>query len=291
MARLSLPLATAAIVAVALVGARIIAGGGGVSQAQGNGDLLLDWAIDDNTPTAVGEVDTGCQSFSAGTLVQIDAVAVNAVDWAAMDFVIEYPSPAVVTRPGRGDGQGGGAYDFVPSDPGDPTNTFGAQNFMFPDSSDTNADYSTTEPVPDGSSPHGMSPFDNSLAGNSGSGGMARITLDTTGLTPGVYTLSLGVTAAFAGGVHSDASGLELSGLGSVQLAIDTDCPAGTPMATQPQASPTPAASPGPPSPNDGDSDDDNSWLTIVFVAGGAIAAVAVIAAVSGRLMRRVTRK
>ncbi len=78
----------------------MMAGGGGVGRAQGNGDLLLDWAIGDNTPISVGVVDTQCQSFSAGTLVQIDVIAVNAVDWAATDFVIEYPAPAVVTGPG-----------------------------------------------------------------------------------------------------------------------------------------------------------------------------------------------
>ena len=53
-------------------------------------------------------------------------------------------------------------------------------------------DDNTSEVVPDGSSPYGVSIFDHSLAGNSGSGGIARITLDIRALGPGLYTISLG---------------------------------------------------------------------------------------------------
>ena len=65
-------------------------------------------------------------------------------------------------------------------------------------------DYSLSEGVPDGSSPHGISAFDNALKGESGDGGIARLSLDTTDLKVGEYTLLLGKTKAFAGGVHSD---------------------------------------------------------------------------------------
>ncbi len=290
-----MPLAAAAILAIALVGTGMMAGGGGVGRAQGNGDLLLDWAIEDNTPTSVGVVDTECQSFSAGTVIQIDVIAVRANDWAGMDFIIEYPSPAVVSAPGRDDGQEGGAFDFVPSSPGDLTNTFGAQNFMFPDASDSNDDYSTTEAVPDGSSPHGVSMFDNSLAGNSGSGAMARITLDNTAdLAPGVYTLSLGVTGAFAGGVHSDASLLTLDNFGSVQWAIDTDCAAGPPTLTTTPGTPTPAATGAPdglpPTGRSSDTDGDD-WLIAVYVVGGLIMAMAALGVIYWRLRRRPTNR
>ena len=277
---LSLPLATAVITAVAVIGVQIIAGVGGVSQAQGDGDLLLDWAIDDNGPTSVGVVDTECQSFSAGTLVQIDVIAVNAVDWAGMDFVLNYPSPAVVTRPGRGDGAEGGGFDFLTF----PTGAFGAQNFMFPDSTDINADYSTTEAVADSASPHGVSMFDNSLAGNSGSGAMARMTLDTTAdLAPGVYTLSLGVTPAFAGGVHSDGSGLQPDSFGSVQFAVDTDCPTGP-------AGPTPTSVALLPTEGSGTAD-GSGWLTVLYVAGGIIAAAAAVGVIYLRVRRRAVNK
>ena len=288
-----MPLATAAIVAVALVVTLMMAGGGGVGRAQGNGDLLLDWETSDNTATSVGVVDTGCQSFSAGSVVRIDVIADNAVDWAAIDFVIEYPSPAVVQRPGPGDGQEGGAYDFVPSNPGDPADTFGAQNFIFPDSSDTNADYSTTDDVPDGSSPHGVSMFDNSLAGNSGSGGMARISLETAGLAPGVYALSLRVTPAFAGAVHSDASGLQVDNLGSVLLAIDTDCPSGPLTLTPTPGAPTaPATSEALPPSGGSGGGGGNGWLIVLlYVVGGVIAATAAVGAIYLRLRRRAARK
>ena len=288
--RLSLPLATAAILAIALVGTLMMAGGGGVGRAQVNGDLLLDWAIDDNTPTSVGVVDTECQSFSAGTVIQIDVIAVSANDWAGMDFVIEYPSPAVVSAPGRDDGQEGGAFDFAMLDLGNLANTAGSQNFLFPDSSDSNADYSTTEVAPDGSSPHGISMFDNSLAGNSGSGAMARITLDNTAdLAPGVYTISLGVTGAFAGGVHSNASLLTLDNLGSVQLAIDTDCAAGPPPTPTPGAAATGAPDGLPPT---GSSDTDgDDWLIVVYVVGGLIVALAALGVIYWRLRRRPTNR
>ena len=93
-------------VAVVITIGFLLAGGGGLSKAQPvNGDLLLDWETGDNTATSVGTVDAGCRSFSAGTVVRIDVIAVNAVDWGAMDFALEeYPSPAVVTHPGPGDG-------------------------------------------------------------------------------------------------------------------------------------------------------------------------------------------
>ncbi|MCH7592868.1 MAG: hypothetical protein IH989_08830, partial [Planctomycetes bacterium] len=47
-------------------------------QAAVEGDLLLDWQISDNTERSVGTVDSGCRSFSSGTIVQIDVIAVNA---------------------------------------------------------------------------------------------------------------------------------------------------------------------------------------------------------------------
>ena len=286
MAKLSLPLATATILSVALVGLPVLTGDGEIVQAQEKGNLLLDWAIDDNTPTSVGMVDVECRTFAAGALVKIDAIAVDAVDWAAIDFIIEYPSPAVVSAPGPGDGQEDGAFDFVPFAREDPTDSLGAQNFMFPDSADANADYSTGEPVTDGLSPHGISMFDNSLAGNSGSGGMARISLDTSGLAPGVYTLSLGVTGHFAGAVHSDASVLQLDNFGSVYFAIETDCISGTPTPAPPE--PTPET--GGAAPDGGDSD-GISWLIVGLAAGGVVAAVATIGAISLRLRRRAGNK
>ena len=290
MTKLSLPLATAVTLAVALVGLLILAGDGESVRAQEDGDLLLDWAIEDNTPTSVGVIDTDCRSFSAGLPVQIDVIAVNAVDWAGMVFLIEFPPQAVVSSPGPASGQEGEAFDFVPFDDATAA-TFGSQNFLFPDSSDNNADYSTSEVVPDGSSPHGVSMFDNSLTGNSGSGGMARVSLDTTALTPGVYTLSLttGFNEAmrlYEGGVHSDARGSTPDIFGSVFLAVEADCPTGTPIPTQPPASPSPEGTPGPPSPNGGDNDGDSIWLTVGFVVGGVIAALAVVAAVSRRRRR-----
>ncbi len=332
---LSLPLATAVITAVAVIGLQIIAGDGGASQAQGNGDLLLDWAIDDNTPTSVGVVDTECRSFSAGTLVQIDVIAVNANDWAALDFVIEYPSPAAVIAPGPNDGVEGGAFDFVPFsiNPNPPPTLLnaGAENFLFPDDSDSNADYITTEGVSDSNSPHGISMIDNSLAGNSGSGGLARISLDTTGMATGVHTLSLSTgTSAdnniiYDGAIHSDASGFMPDNFGSVQWAIDTDCPRGMPTPAPTPGGPPPAAGPGdatpaptpggpPPTagPGDatpaptptaaatsgellsagGDSDaDDNDWLTVLYVAGGLMAAMAAVGAISVLLRRRAHRR
>ncbi len=290
MTKLSLPLATAVTLAVALVGLPALTGDSENIRAQEDGDLLLDWAIEDNTPTSVGVIDTDCRSFPAGLPVQIDVIAVNAMDWAGMDFLIEFPPQAVVSSPGPASGQEGEAFDFVPFDAATAA-TFGSQNFLFPDSSDNNADYSTTEVVPDGSSPHGISMFDNSLTGNSGSGGVARVSLDTTALTPGVYTLSLttGFNEAmmnYVGGVHSDASGFTPDNFGSVQFAVEADCPTGTPIPTQMPASPTPEATPRPPSPNGGDSDGDSSWLTVVYVVGGVIAALAVVAAVSRRRRR-----
>ncbi len=157
---LSLPLSTAVIMAGAVLGLQTIAGDGGVSQAQGNGDLLLDWAIEDNTPTSVGVLDTECRTFPAGTLVQIDLIADNAVDWAAIDFVIEYPSPATVIAPGPNDSREGGAFDFVPFDSGNIGNTAGAENFLFPDGTDTVNDYSTTESVSDSNSRAGRATGD-----------------------------------------------------------------------------------------------------------------------------------
>ena len=288
MAKLSLPLATATMLSVALVGLLALTGGGELVRAQENGDLLLDWAIDDNTPTSVGMIDTDCRSFQAGSPVQIDVIAVNAMDWAGIDFLIEFPLQAVVSSPGPASGQEGGAFDFLPSNPEDPANTFGSQNFLFPDSSDSNADYTTSEVVPDGSSPHGVSMFDNSLSGNNGDGGIAHISVDTTALAPGVYTLSLTIgfnetMISYEGGVHSDASGSIPDNFGSVYLAIETDCPSGTPMPTPPPASPTANS----PSPNDG----DNSWITVVYIAVGVGAAVAVIAAVTRHLRRRSANK
>ncbi len=286
MAKLSLPLATAIILSVALVGLPALTGDGEIVRAQENGDLLLDWAIDDNTPTSVGVIDTDCRSFPAGAPVQIDVIAVNAMGWAGIDFLIEFPPQAVVSSPGPNSGREGEAFDFLPSNPGDLANTFGSENFLFPDSSDSNADYITSEVVPDGSSPHGVSLFDNSLSGNSGNGGIAHISVDTTALAPGVYTLNLTTgfnenMFSFEGGVRGDASGFQPDIFGSVYLAIETDCPTGTPMPAQPSASPIPAATT-----NDGDSD-GISWLIVGLAAGGVITAVAAVGAFSRRLRRR----
>ncbi len=295
MAR-SLPLATAVITAAAVIWLQIIAGDGGVSQAQGNGDLLLDWAIDDNTPTSVGVIDAECQPFSAGTPVQIDIIAVNASDWSGMDFVIEYPAPATVIAPGPKDGLEGGAFDFVQSNAADPANTAGAENFLFPDSTDDNADYITTEPVSDSNSPHGISLFDNTLAttGNSGDGALARISLDTTGMATGVHALSLstGTSAdnniTYAGGIHSDTSSFQPDNFGSVLMAIGTACPsAEAPTATATAASGEPLATGG-----DSDTgDSDNGWLTALYVAGGLVAAMAAIGVISMLLRRRAANK
>ncbi|MCH7807254.1 MAG: hypothetical protein IH995_08995 [Proteobacteria bacterium] len=288
MAR-SLPLATVVITAAAVIGLQIIAGNGVVSQAQGSGDLLLDWAIDDNTPTSVGVIDTECQPFSAGTLVQIDIIAVNASDWSGIDFVIEYPAPAAVIAPGPNDGREGGAFDFVQFNAADPANTAGAENFLFPDSTDNNADYVITEPASDSNSPHGISMFDNTLetAGNSGDGALARISLDTTGMATGVHTLSLstGTSAdnnlTYAGGIHSDATPFQPHNFGAVQLAIDRDCPAGIPT---PAPTPTAAATSGELLATGGASDtgdNDNGWLTALYIAGGLMAAMAAIGVIS----------
>ena len=228
---LTLALAAVAMFAAAALGALILSGGTGHATPAPHGDLLLDWETSDNTDAAVGTVDTGCRSFpSSGGNVHIDVVAVNAVDWAAMDFEFNYPSPAMVLSPGPSDGTSDASidpdtgFDFVPFDDDDPA-TFGANNFM--NGADSAMDYTTTEPVPDDSSPHGISEFDNNLAGESGSGGMARITLDVSGLAPGVFTLSLSISPAFAGGVHSDASGAVPDNFGSVEFAIDQDCAEG----------------------------------------------------------------
>ncbi len=118
------------------------------------------------------------------------------------------------------------AFDFAMLDLGDLGNTLGSQNLLFPDSTDANADYGTTDIVPDGSSPHGVSLFDNSSAGNSGSGGLARLKLDTTNLPAGEYTLLLGKTAAFGGGVHSDPflPAILPDNFGALTLAIGQGC-------------------------------------------------------------------
>ena len=173
-----------------------------------HGDLLLDWQVTDNTATSVGTIDSSCQSFTAGTTVRIDAIASSAVDWASFGFRFGRPiasvgaSVPVVTIPGPSDGFGGGGFDFIFV--GAP----GAQNFLFPDSSDTNDSYASTQAVPDSTRrAHGISLFDGGAKGNSGSGGIARISLDTTGMAPGLYVLLLVTDLAFAGGVHSNASG------------------------------------------------------------------------------------
>ena len=243
MKEVILRLAIAVVLAAALVGIGTLAGG--ISQAQPvNGDLLLDWETSDNTDTSVGTVDTGCRSFSAGAVVRIDVIAVSASDWAGMDFVFDYPSPAVVERPGPGDGvdtsQGqvagdqatfaavvvdpAAGFDFVPFD-GATAPTFGPNNLLSTGGG-SSMTYNVTDVVPDGSAPHGISAFDNALVGESGDGGIARLSLDTTGLATGVYTLSLGVTGGFAGGVHSDSPPTQFlpDNFGSVQMAIG-GCP------------------------------------------------------------------
>ncbi len=224
----------------------LLASGAGVSQAghdTTHGDLLLDNgsipapvapALSSNTATSVGTIERQLCNVTAGDTVTIDVVAVNANDWAGMDFVLYYPSPAVVTAPGPTSTAEGGAFDFVPLDVTKFADTFGPQNFLFPDSSDAAADYATTDGVSDGSSPHGVSMFDSLLAGNGNGGindgGLARITLDTTGLAAGEYTLILGVTAVFAGGLHSPPTlGDPLppflpDNFGAFKLAIDVPC-------------------------------------------------------------------
>ena len=457
-------------IAVVMTIGFLFARSGGVSEAghdTTHGDLLLDAATGDNTPTAVGTVTRQLCNVPVNSTVKIDVVAVGAEDWAGYDFVIYYPSPIVVKHPGPGDGGvdqdqefddvevidglvdisgngtigteddgflggvilgtevidggldtsdngtvgteddlpefmatgveviGGGldmvgngtidteddgfidsfaAFDFAMLDVLDIPNTFGSQNILFPDSSDANADYSTTDGVPDGSSPHGVSLFDNSLAGNIGSGGLARLKLDTTNLPAGEYTLLLGKTAAFGGGVHSDpflpaflpdnfgaftlaigkgcspdtdgdgvsdadentfgsdpndidsipesnlwlpeygnarddpadplndvppcTDGIDNDGDGLVDFAdpscleVATTTIPSAPTATAtpaPTVAATPTATVPPPLPTTGGPLDTggNSWLIVVYVAGGVIAAMAAAGAVSQRLRRR----
>ena len=228
----------------------LFARGGGVSEAghdTTHGDLLLDAATGDNTATAVGTVTRQLCNVPVDSTVTIDVVARDAEDWAAFDFVIYFPSPIEVLRPGPDDGvidltdNPDAGFDFVPFDLGDPFATTEAQNFLFPftildngpdatpgtfdDVRDSDSDYSTTEGVTDGSSPHGVSMVDNSLVGNSGSGGMARIKLEIPfQMTPGEYTLLLGITSAFAGGIHSDADPFLPDNFGAFKLAIEVPC-------------------------------------------------------------------
>ncbi len=234
MARATLLTLIAVVAAVMTIGL-LLASGGDVSLASHgptHGDLLLDDPTmgGSNTATSLGTIQRQLCNVALDSTVTIDVVAVDAEDWAAMDFVIYYPSPILVERPGPDDGvlelsiDPAAGFDFVILDTGDIPNTFGPQNFLAPDSSDSNDDYTTTEGVPDGSSPHGVSMFDNSLNGNTGSGGMARIRLDTTNLPKGEYTLLLGKTTTFGGGVHSDASGFVPDNFGAFTLAIDQAC-------------------------------------------------------------------
>ena len=53
---------------------------------------------------------------------------------------------------------------------------------------------------------------------------MARLSLDTTDLLAGEYTLLLGVAKGFAGGVHSDAVGFKPDHFGAFTLAIGQPC-------------------------------------------------------------------
>ena len=271
-------LALAVVLAAALVGIRMLAAGAGQAQAV-EGDLVLDWATTDNTPTSAGTIDSGCQEVlsSAGT-VRIDVVAVNANDWAGMDFVFIYPSPVTVDRPGPGDGvldqefDPAAGFDFVPVDISTGAN-LGSNNLMS-SAAGSAVDYSVTDVVPDGSSPHGVSLFDNGLFGESGDGGLARLTLDISLVLPGFHTLSLGLTSAFAGGVHSDASGFvpdnapaDTLPFASVQMAVDQSC------ADAPTPAPTlaPGATPG-----------DGDGAPVGAIVGGVVGGVLLLAVGGG---------
>ncbi|MCH7807255.1 MAG: hypothetical protein IH995_09000 [Proteobacteria bacterium] len=363
----------------------LLAGGSGVSQATTtHGDLLLDDGSTGgtNTATSLGTIERELCNVTPDSTVTIDVVAVDAEDWASMDFVIYYPSPILVASPGPGDGGDAGPFDFVPFDPNDFDNTFDAENFLFPNVTDADSNYSLTEAAPDGSSAHGISMFDGSITnGNTGSGGMAHITLDTTNLAAGEHTLMLGVTSAFSGGLHSATPPAPPppflpDSFGAFKLAIDVPCstdtdgdgvsdadedafgsdkndadsipesddwlpeylgsdsnPAGptcsdgidndgdgqvddadpscsstatTPTATATvapatatatavlptSAQPTATATAVPPLPGTGGPPDagSDSWLTVLYVAGGVIAAMAAAGAVSWRLRRRAAR-
>ncbi len=333
-------LATLMTVGVVMTIGFLFARGSGVSQAQAvEGDLLLDWATTDNTDVSVGTIDSGCQEVlsSAGT-VRIDVVAVNANDWAGMDFVVIYPSPVIVIRPGPGDADvdqndfsgvpvdPAAGFDFVGFD-GSDFATLGSQNFMTTGAGSA-LDYSVTDVAPDGASPHGISMFDNALVGESGSGGLARLTLDISDVTAGFHTLSLGLTSAFAGGVHSDSSAFRPDNaptgalpvtFASVDMLVDKtvgqSCAAGppTPATATPTATPgpggTPTATPTTPAGSGagtatptatipvpavggapGDGGGGNIWPIVLIVVGGVLVGVAAAGAIAQRLRQRTSK-
>ena len=329
-------LATLITVGVVMTIGFLFARGSGVSQATpgSHGDLVLDWEVGDNTDVSVGVINSVCQEvLSSAETVRIDVVAVNANDWAGIDFVFIYPSPVIFDRPGPGDGgidqlfDEAAGFDFVPVDLGTGAN-LGSTNLMS-SAAGSAVSYSTTDLVPDGASPHGISLFDNSAIGESGSGGLARLTLDISGVTAGFHTLSLGITGAFAGGVHTDASGFvpdnaPTSGtapFASVTMAVDlaegqscADAP--TPTSTPaPGATPTPGPgtatpTPGPtgvlgatPTPGPTDLPDlpdvggapgvgggGNIWPIVAFVVGGVLLGVAAAGAIAQRLRQRTSK-
>ena len=204
--------------------------GGGTSSAAPvvEGSLLLDSATGDNTDVSIGTVTRELCSVTSGTTIHIDVVAQSASDWAGMDYLVYFPSPAVLDRPGPGDAGVDlivdplAGFDFVifPAPIGP---VFGSNNLLST-AAGSAVDYSPTQTVPSGASPRGISQFDNTLTGESGSGGMSRISLDTSGLATGQYTILLSQNAAFAGGVHSDNSAFNPDNYGAFKLAIGEAC-------------------------------------------------------------------
>ena len=242
---------TLALAAVAM----LMAIGSGTSQAGGgsHGDLVLDATTADNTDLSIGVVTRELCRVSAGSTVRIDVVADGAVDWAGMDWVVHFPSPSVLTRPGGGPtgdakftslGQIAGdqstfgdpdalpdpippvvvdpdaGFDFVAFD--GTAATFGP-NTLLSTAATSSVDYTLTQ-APTGASPHGISVFDNKLIGESGDGGMARLSLDTTGLPNGEFTILLSNTTAFPGGVHTNTDLFDLDHYGAFKLAIGVGC-------------------------------------------------------------------
>ncbi len=227
--RLLFVLLMKAMLVVAVV-ATLMLTGNGVSQASHDtthGDLLLEdgrtptptgfpLPPSSNTPTSLGTIERQLCNVTVNSTVTIDVVAVDAEDWLGMSFLVYFPSPSVVTSPGPGDTGDNGPFDFIPADVVDEILVFnGPQNFLLPGDPDVDPDgagplpdaqglYDGTEAVSDGSSPHGISVFDGSIEnGNSGNGALARITLDTTGLVAGEYTLLLSKDTGNPGGLHS----------------------------------------------------------------------------------------
>ena len=204
----------------------------------GQGRLLLDFTVGDNTDVSIGAIVSNL-SVTQGATVTVDAVAQGALDWAAIDFLFNFPAGAVVTAPGSSNDDClafGGTGNFLNSAPG------------------SSLDCTVTEPTPDSSSPHEVSVFDNSLLAKNGDGGVARFRIETANLPIGCYTLSLAVDPSFAGTVNS--AGDPVPGLafpnvsndafGVAQLCIIMATPTPTPMPSPPTATPTPAPTPTP---------------------------------------------